>query len=162
MHWHNTPDSGYHEDCYEFEHELIKGIGIMIRNMIAAGTGLLFSALLLGCASTPSADAPAAAVDPAPTAAAETSAATEAVATQAEVVQGEAREPKVVQTTAQARKYASEDEIRRAYRECMRKMRRITGSRIPRNACQGSAGLHGNAWNQRQEGTGQVSNGPGD
>jgi hypothetical protein len=63
--------------------------------------------------------------------------------------------PKVVQTTAQAEKYASEEEVRRAYRECMRKMRRVTGSRIPRNACQGSAGLYSGAYNQQQEGPGQ-------
>ncbi len=148
-----------------FEHKLIQGIGIMIRKMIAAGTGVLFSALLLGCASTPTADAPAAAVEPAPAAAvepapaaaAESSAASETSATKPEAVEGEA--PKVVQTTAQAEKYVSEEEVRRAYRECMRKMRRITGSRIPRNACQGSAGLFGNGWNQRQEGSGQVGGG---
>ncbi len=64
------------------------------------------------------------------------------------------REVVVVETTAQAKKYASEDEVRRAYRECMRKMRRITGSRIPRNACQGSAGLYSGAYNQAQEGAG--------
>jgi hypothetical protein len=86
---------------------------------------LITAALFAGCASTPATDT------------AETQAAS--------------AEPKVVQTSAQAEKYASEDEIKRAYRECMRKMRRITGSRIPRNSCQGSAGLYGGAYNQEQE-----------
>ncbi len=133
----------------------------MIRKMIATGTGVLLSSLLLGCASTPSAEPPAAAVEPAPAAAVEPAPAAEpsaaSAATESEAASAEA--PKVVQTTAQAEKYVSEEEVKRAYRECMRKMRRITGSRIPRNACQGSSGLHGNAWNQRQEGSGQVSSG---
>lgn len=93
----------------------------MIRKMIAAGMGVLLSSQLLGCASTPSADAPA------------------------------AEEPKVVLTTEQAKKYASEEEVERAYRECKRKMRRITGSRISRDACQGSPGLYGRGYNQPQE-----------
>lgn len=60
-------------------------------------------------------------------------------------------EPKVVLTTSQARKYASEDEVKRARRECMRRMRRITGSRIPRNSCPGGGGLYSGAYNQQQE-----------
>ena len=121
---------------------------MMIRKLIAAGTSVLVSTLVLGCASTPSAEAPAAAA---------ASSATESTATEPTAATGE--EPKVVLTTAQAKKYASEEELRRAYRECMRKMRRVTGSRIPRNACQGSAGMYSGAWNQRQEGSGQVGGG---
>ncbi len=51
-------------------------------------------------------------------------------------------EVKVVQTTAQAAKYLTKEELREARRACMRKARKITGSRIPRNACQGSAGMY--------------------
>ena len=138
----------------------------MIRKIIAAGNLVLVSTLLLGCAATPSADVQSAAVEPAPAAAAEPSVPTEAAEASAPAVDAAAEVeaapnegPKVVQTTAQAEKYVSEEEVKRAYRECMRKMRRITGSRIPRNACQGSSGLHGNAWNQRQEASGQVSGG---
>lgn len=107
-------------------------------------TLLTFAGLLAGCASAPPVDGTAAA------------AAEEQVESQSAQA-----EPKVVQTTAQAEKYLTEDEIKQAYRECMRKMRRITGSRIPRNACQGSAGLYGGAYNQVQEGAGRGAPGAG-
>ncbi|MEE4163833.1 MAG: hypothetical protein V2I25_15125 [Woeseiaceae bacterium] len=102
---------------------------------------LIVAGFLAGCASTPSSDngvtTGAAAADGA--------AASEAAPA----------EPKVVQTTAQAKKYATEEQIEQARRECMRKLRRVTGSRIPRDACQGSAGLYSGAYNQVQEGAGQ-------
>ncbi len=63
----------------------------------------------------------------------------------------ESREVKVVETTAQAEKYLTEDQLRAARRECMRRLRRVTGSRIPRNACQGSMGLFPSGFNQIQE-----------
>lgn len=111
----------------------------MIRKIIATGMGVLLSSQLLGCASTPSANAPAA----------ESSTARGTTATESEAAS--AKEPKVVLTTEQAKKYASEEEVQRAYRECKRKMRRITGSRIARDACQGSPGVYGRGYNQPQE-----------
>lgn len=119
----------------------------MLRKTISTGAGILVSTLVLGCASAPAGNTSGEAA----TAAAPTSA-TSANPTQSE--------PKVVQTTAQAKKYATEEEVKRAYRECMRKMRRITGSRIPRNACQGSAGLYSGAYNQQQEGLDRGSAAP--
>ncbi len=118
----------------------------MLRKTIATGTALLVSVLLLGCASTP-------ADEPASSAATETPKATTTATTSSASAKSSAEaEPKVVQTMAQAEKVASEEEAKRAYRECMRKMRRITGSRIPRNACQGSTGLYSGAYNQPTEG----------
>ena len=133
----------------------------MTRKLIATALSLLATTLIFGCASTPTNEAPAAAAVPVAPAAAEAEAPAEAAAaeTTADATAEAAAEPKVVSNTAQAKKYVSEEEAKRAYRECMRKMRRITGSRIPRNACQGSAGMYGNAFNQRQEGSGQVSGG---
>ena len=114
----------------------------MLRKAIATGSGLLASMILLGCASTPADNAPAAAAT-----------ATPAASTAGTADAKKPTEPTVVQNMAQARQAgASEEEIKRAYRECMRKMRRITGSRIPRNSCQGSAGLYPEAWQQPQEG----------
>ena len=114
----------------------------MLRKAIATGSGLLASMILLGCASAPADNAPAAAATATPTAS--TAAAADAK---------EPTKPAVVQNTAQARELgASEEDIKRAYRQCMRKMRQITGSRIPRNACQGSGGLYPEAWQQPQEG----------
>jgi hypothetical protein len=102
---------------------------------------LIVAGFLAGCASTPSSD---------------DGVTTSAVASSGVAAsQAAPAEPKVVQTTAQAKKYATEEEIEQARRECMRKLRRITGSRIPRNACQGSAGLYSEAYNQPQEGTAQ-------
>lgn len=68
--------------------------------------------------------------------------ATEAAPDAPEAVEGEV---KVVQTSAQAKKYMTEEQVRQARRECLRKARRITGSRIPRNACQGSGSMYGQA-----------------
>ncbi len=123
----------------------------MIRKLIAAVTGIVVSTLVLGCASAPPSEAPPAAAAPEPAASASVAevAAAEPGAAKAEA---QAEETVVVQTTEQAKKYATEEEIKRARRECMRKMRRITGSRIPRNACQGSTGLYSGAYNQQQEG----------
>ena len=100
---------------------------------------LIVAGTLGGCASTPSGE------DGVATNAAASNSAAASKAAPAE--------PKVVQTTAQAEKYATEEQIEQARRECMRKLRRITGSRIPRDACQGSAGLYGGAYNQHQEGS---------
>jgi len=99
---------------------------------------LIVAGFAAGCASTSATDT------------AETAGAAAAAGSEAALA-----EPKVVQTTAQAEKYATEEQIEQARRACMRKMRRITGSRIPRNACQGSAGLYSEAYNQIQEGTAQ-------
>ena len=103
--------------------------------------GLLVATFLGGCASTPAndaiADAGVAAEGAAPAGDAQPT--------------GEAQEVKVVQNAAQAEKYATEEQLRAAKRECMRKMRKTTGSRIPRNACQGSAGLFSTGYNQQQE-----------
>lgn len=66
--------------------------------------------------------------------------------------QVESDEPRYVLTSAQAAKYVSEEELQRAFEECARKMQRVTGSRIPRDSCQGSAGLFSGAYNQHQEG----------
>ena len=132
----------------------------MTRKLIATALSLLATTLIFGCASTPTSEAPAAAAaEPVAPAAAEAEAPAAAAEASADATAETAAEPKVVSNTAQAQKYVSEEEAKRAYRECMRKMRRITGSRIPRNACQGSAGMYGNAFNQRQEGSGQVSGG---
>ena len=113
----------------------------MLRNRNNGLSLLVVAGFLAGCASTPSSD--------------------NGVTNAAEAANGSAvseaapAEPKVVQTTAQAEKYATEEQIEQARRECMRKLRRITGSRIPRDACQGSAGLYGGAYNQHQEGAGR-------
>ena len=105
------------------------------RNFRILIPGLFAAALLGGCASTP----------PAEVANAEPGAA------EAEAPAAEAQEVKVVQNAAQAEKYLTEEQLRAAKRECLRKMRKVTGSRIPRNACQGSTGLFSQGYNQQQE-----------
>ena len=115
----------------------------MITKMISAGTCVLLSSLLLGCASTLTTDAPAAESS----ASGSTSATT---VTESEAAT--AQEPRVVQTVAQAEKYATEAEVRLAVRDCKRKMRRFTGSRIPRNTCT-SASLFPGGWAEPMETT---------
>ncbi len=111
--------------------------------------GLLAAALLGGCASTPADDASEDTGVAAEGAAPATDAQPAGEATDAQPA--EAEDVKVVQNAAQAEKYLTEEQLRAAKRECMRKMRQVTGSRIPRNACQGSAGLFSQGYNQQQE-----------
>ena len=113
----------------------------MLRKRMIELTLLIMAGFLAGCAPTPSSDNGAINAAVAPDGAATSEAAP--------------AEPKVVQTTAQAEKYATEEQIEQARRACMRKLRRVTGSRIPRDACQGSMGLYSGAYNQVQEGAGQ-------